>query len=79
MNIAYGKEKVFALAYYTHELTRAAFDEIFGKSFDGLVIEWKSFAVDSYNKLPNGPQLKEDYKNKTPILRFPFCEAGKEW
>jgi hypothetical protein len=79
LNITFGKEKVFALAYYSGKLTRATFGEIFGKSFEDLVTEWKSFAVESYQKLPNGPKLKDDYKNKSPVKHFPFCEAGKEW
>lgn len=79
LNASFGKEKVFSLAYYPLPLSQQTFKEIFGYSFGELIVQWKTFATDSYKNLNNGFQLKEDYKTKTPIMHFYFCQAGKDW
>lgn len=79
LNLSFGKEKVFELAYYPSDLSKETFKEIFGFSFEELTVQWKKFALESYQSLPNGTQLKEDYKTKTPIMYFPFCKEGQDW
>lgn len=76
---AFGKEKLFALAYYAKPYSIATFKEIYGKPFDSLNNEWKLWAAQQYDQYENNKNLLQDFTDKTPIKYFPVCESGKDW
>jgi hypothetical protein len=78
LNETFGKEKVFKLAY-SSDVTKSTFEDIFGRPFDELVAQWKSYAEKSYSSTPNAETLKKDYVEKTPVKYFPTCVQGTDW
>ena len=75
----YGQEKVFQLAYYEKTISKDLFSDIFTKSFDSLLVEWRRYALEKYNNYPENKKLKKAYLETTPISRFQFCKVGTDW
>jgi hypothetical protein len=76
---AYGREKVFSLAYYAKPYSINVFDEIFNKSFEVLNEEWKSWAQMKFVSFKNNDSVLKFYAEKTYIKYFPVCSKGKDW